>query len=174
MRISASTGRSAALRRGGRDQAGLQAVTHLGERLTRTCSRRADELCAADAPSVSRKMKRFFGASICVVSGLPAMALVAMIALAALIRHSIGRWPTYGTYNPLPPDPIAFWCELTALLCRLTLVSLVIWPLLQLAVARWAAPGCARRHATVYLGSFAALIAFNVLNPWGFPEWFWD
>lgn len=124
--------------------------------------------------AVSPKMKRLFGASVWVVSALPAVALVAMIALAGLVRHSIGRWPTYGTYNPLPPDPIAFWSQLTALVCRLTLVSLVIWPFLQLGVARWAGLECVRRHAAAYLGSFAALVAFNVFNPWGCPEWFWD
>lgn len=108
------------------------------------------------------------------VSALPAMALLLTLAVGATGLARTGRLPTYGTYNPLPPDPVAYMDRLMGAFTGLTALSLFVWPFVEIAVVnRFGAP-LARRQAALYLGSLAALVAIYVIDPGGFAGWLLD
>jgi hypothetical protein len=108
------------------------------------------------------------------LASMPAAAFLVFVSLAAHIRLRIGRFPAYGTYNPVAPDPIAAHDSLTQLGLLLAAASTLSWPIVAIALFLRGQRDAALRQTLLLAAGLAALVLVYVTNPFGFPEWFLD
>ncbi|MFN8600307.1 MAG: hypothetical protein U0842_07530 [Candidatus Binatia bacterium] len=117
-------------------------------------------------------MKRAFACFAWFLSSLPAIALLLTIVVGVVIRISMGRLPTYGTY--VPPGPVHVVDTLRGVFTGFAFLSLLIWPFVEIVVANHSGGRSVRRQAALYLLSLAALVALFVADPGGFSGWLLD
>jgi hypothetical protein len=108
------------------------------------------------------------------LSAGPALALLLLVSLAIHVRLAIGRFPAYGTYNPLPPDPVGAHDRLALFGFAFAAASLLCWPVVMVALCRRGRSGVALSQAAVFATGLAALILVHLVDPFGFIAWFWD
>lgn len=107
------------------------------------------------------------------VSILPGVLIVLFVAEAAWVRGTLGHWPV--VYRDDATGVVAAWLHSLASWGVLTVVySVPLW-IISIA-APWKSGGrqWLIRHSALFLGAIAVLIVVNLINPFGFPEWWLD
>ena len=107
------------------------------------------------------------------VSLLPSVLILVFVAQAAWVRGTLGHWPV--VYRDDATVVVAGWLDrVTSWGVLAVLYSVPVW-LISLA-APWKSGGrlWLIRHSSLFLGAIAILLVVDVLNPFGFPEWWLD
>ena len=107
------------------------------------------------------------------LSLLPVLLIVCFVAQAAWVRGTLGHWPV--VYRDDATGVVAAWLHgQTSWGLLVVLYTVPVW-FISLA-APWKRGGrrWLIRHSAFFLGAIAVLIVVNIINPFGFPEWWLD